>query len=265
MRLKGFAATSPDHTGDKLVTLSQNRVRRPRRMPCRRVQSGGAVLPPPGQGRREGDSGVPAHPDTSHGSRILSKDRMEGFSDGVFGFAITLLVLDIAIHPPGTPLQRLLHAWPFYLGLHHQLPDDRRCVAPAHRLDRSPRPGRSSLPATQPARSARSGLPAVPGPGSSPTPCMTPAANWHLLVMLVRRTAAGFQGLRQHVLPRSPLTRMHERAAVRVVLREERARFCPIEHVRRSSIAEATGVQGRVVLARTVEPQRPPPPVRRHL
>ena len=52
-----------------------------------------------------------------------------------------------------------------------------------------------------------------------------------------------------------------ERAAVPVVLREEEGRaFCPIEHVKRSSIAEATGVQGRVVLARTVGAQRPPPP-----
>ena len=58
---------------------------------------------------------MPADPDTPHGRRVLSKDRMEGFSDGVFGFAITLLVLDIAVRPPGTPLQQLLHAWPSYL------------------------------------------------------------------------------------------------------------------------------------------------------
>jgi uncharacterized membrane protein len=40
---------------------------------------------------------------------------MEGFSDGVLGFAITLLVLDLALRPPGTPLQQVLHAWPSYL------------------------------------------------------------------------------------------------------------------------------------------------------
>ncbi len=57
---------------------------------------------------------------------LLSKDRMEGFSDGVFGFAITLLVLDIALHPPGTPLQQVLHAWPVLPGLRHQLLDHRR-------------------------------------------------------------------------------------------------------------------------------------------
>jgi uncharacterized membrane protein len=58
---------------------------------------------------------VPADADTTHGRRVLSKGRMEGFSDGVFAFAITLLVLDLAVHPPGTPLRQLLHAWPSYL------------------------------------------------------------------------------------------------------------------------------------------------------
>ena len=54
---------------------------------------------------------MPADPDTPRGRRVLSKDRMEGFSDGVFGFAITLLVVDLALHQPGTPLQQALDAW----------------------------------------------------------------------------------------------------------------------------------------------------------
>ncbi len=58
---------------------------------------------------------MPAGPDTPRGRRFLGKDRMEGFSDGVFAFAITVLVLNIAIHPPGTPLQQVLQAWPDYL------------------------------------------------------------------------------------------------------------------------------------------------------
>ena len=53
--------------------------------------------------------------DTPRGPRVLSKGRMEGFSDGVFGFAMTLLVADLALHPPGTALQQVLHAWPAYL------------------------------------------------------------------------------------------------------------------------------------------------------
>jgi TMEM175 potassium channel family protein len=58
---------------------------------------------------------VPADEPTPRRHRVLSKDRMEGFSDGVFGFAATLLVLDLALRPPGTPLQQLLRAWPGYL------------------------------------------------------------------------------------------------------------------------------------------------------
>ena len=48
--------------------------------------------------------------------RSLSSSRLEAFSDGVFSIAATLLVLDIALHPPGTPLEQVLHAWPAYLG-----------------------------------------------------------------------------------------------------------------------------------------------------
>jgi TMEM175 potassium channel family protein len=55
---------------------------------------------------------MPADEDPPRGRRVLGKDRMEGFSDGVFGFAITLLVLDIALGAGATPLERVLHAWP---------------------------------------------------------------------------------------------------------------------------------------------------------
>jgi uncharacterized membrane protein len=41
---------------------------------------------------------------------------MEAFSDGVFSIAATLLVLEIAIHPPGTALEQLWREWPAYLG-----------------------------------------------------------------------------------------------------------------------------------------------------
>jgi uncharacterized membrane protein len=58
---------------------------------------------------------VPADEHTPRRRRILGKGRMEGFSDGVYGFAATLLVLDLALQGAGTPLERVLHAWPGYL------------------------------------------------------------------------------------------------------------------------------------------------------
>jgi uncharacterized membrane protein len=47
--------------------------------------------------------------------RSRNSSRLEAFSDGVFSIAATLLVLDISLHPPGTPLQQVLHAWPAYV------------------------------------------------------------------------------------------------------------------------------------------------------
>jgi uncharacterized membrane protein len=58
---------------------------------------------------------VPDDADTPRGRRFLGTDRLSAFSDGVFSIAATLLVLDIAVHPPGTPLQQVLRAWPAYL------------------------------------------------------------------------------------------------------------------------------------------------------
>ena len=58
---------------------------------------------------------MPAHQDTPRERRSLGTARLAGFSDGVFSIAATLLVLDLAVHPPGTPLQQVLHAWPGYV------------------------------------------------------------------------------------------------------------------------------------------------------
>ena len=53
--------------------------------------------------------------ETSRQRRTMDKGRMEGFSDGVLAFAITLLVVDIALRPPGSPTQQFFHAWPSYV------------------------------------------------------------------------------------------------------------------------------------------------------
>jgi uncharacterized membrane protein len=59
---------------------------------------------------------VPTDPGIPPRHQSLGKGRMEALSDGVFSFASTLLVVDIAVNPPGTPLQQVLNAWPAYLG-----------------------------------------------------------------------------------------------------------------------------------------------------
>ena len=43
--------------------------------------------------------------DTPRGPRFLGTDRLAAYSDGVLAIAATLLVLDIAVRPPGTLLQ----------------------------------------------------------------------------------------------------------------------------------------------------------------
>jgi uncharacterized membrane protein len=55
------------------------------------------------------------HEDLPNARRYFSTTRLEAFSDGVFAIAITLLVLDLALRPNGSPLERVVHAWPSFL------------------------------------------------------------------------------------------------------------------------------------------------------
>jgi uncharacterized membrane protein len=46
----------------------------------------------------------------------FGKTRLEAFSDGVYAIAITLLILDVAVVPGGSPWDEVLSAWPSYIG-----------------------------------------------------------------------------------------------------------------------------------------------------
>jgi uncharacterized membrane protein len=58
---------------------------------------------------------LPSDASTSKPGRFFRTTRLEAFSDGVFAIAITLLVLDLTIAPSGSPWERVVEAWPFYL------------------------------------------------------------------------------------------------------------------------------------------------------
>ena len=58
---------------------------------------------------------MPTDAEAPRRRRSLDKGRMESFSDGVFGFAATLLVADLALGHGSSALQQVLHAWPAYV------------------------------------------------------------------------------------------------------------------------------------------------------
>jgi TMEM175 potassium channel family protein len=85
--------------------------------------------------------GMAEDEETPKTAATVGKGRIEAFSDGVFAIAITLLVLDLAVRPPGSPLHQFLRGWSSYLGYlvsfltiggawisHNALTDDLDCV-----------------------------------------------------------------------------------------------------------------------------------------
>ena len=105
---------------------------------------------------------MPADEEAPRRRRALDKGRMESLQRRrVRRFAMTLLVLNVVLDPPGAPLHRA-PCLARVRGVRHQLPDDRRRVARSHQPDRSARADRPDLAAAQLAPAARGGLPAVP-------------------------------------------------------------------------------------------------------
>ena len=97
----------------------------------------------------------------------LGASRMEAFSDGVFGIAATLLVLEITLHPPGSPTGTAAPRVALVSGLCRQFPHDRSGVARSQRVDRATVGRRFAAVAHQPHPAPRHRVPSVPD-----TPCV---------------------------------------------------------------------------------------------